>query len=51
MAEWFRDGTGADTLLFIDNIFRFSQAGSEVIGPCWDEGMPSAVGYQPDSGN
>ena len=30
MAEYFRDSTGADTLLFIDNIFRFSQAGSEV---------------------
>src|SRR5919201_765919 len=30
MCEWFRDSTGADTLLFIDNIFRFSQAGSEV---------------------
>ncbi len=37
MAEWFRDATGADTLLFIDNIFRFSQAGSEVsalLGAC-----------------
>ncbi len=36
MAEWFRDATGADTLLFVDNIFRFSQAGSEVsalLGP------------------
>src|SRR2546427_7329527 len=30
MAEWFRDATGKDTLLFIDNIFRFSQAGAEV---------------------
>ena len=45
MAEYFRDSTGADTLLFVDNIFRFSQAGSEVSAllGC----MPSAVGYQP----
>ena len=45
MAEYFRDEMGADVLLFIDNIFRFMQAGSEVsalIGR-----MPSAVGYQP----
>src|SRR3954452_6868057 len=45
MAEWFRDKTGADTLLFIDNIFRFSQAGSEVSALLGR--MPSAVGYQP----
>src|SRR3970040_1331477 len=45
MAEYFRDQTGADTLLFIDNIFRFSQAGSEV-SALWGR-MPSAVGYQP----
>jgi len=45
MAEWFRDATGADTLLFIDNIFRFSQAGSEVSALLGR--MPSNVGYQP----
>ena len=45
MAEYFRDSTGADTLLFIDNIFRFSQAGSEVSALLGR--MPSAVGYQP----
>ena len=45
MAEWFRDSTGADTLLFIDNIFRFSQAGSEVSALLGR--MPSNVGYQP----
>ncbi|MCL4202405.1 MAG: F0F1 ATP synthase subunit beta [Pirellulaceae bacterium] len=45
MAEYFRDMTGADTLLFIDNIFRFSQAGSEVSALLGR--MPSAVGYQP----
>ncbi len=45
MCEWFRDETGADTLLFIDNIFRFSQAGSEVSALLGR--MPSAVGYQP----
>jgi F-type H+/Na+-transporting ATPase subunit beta len=45
MAEWFRDETGADTLLFIDNIFRFTQAGSEVSALLGR--MPSAVGYQP----
>jgi F-type H+-transporting ATPase subunit beta len=45
MCEWFRDSTGADTLLFIDNIFRFSQAGSEVSALLGR--MPSAVGYQP----
>ncbi len=45
MAEYFRDEEGKDTLLFIDNIFRFSQAGAEVstlLGR-----VPSAVGYQP----
>jgi F-type H+-transporting ATPase subunit beta len=44
MAEWFRD-TGKETLLFVDNIFRFSQAGSEVSALLGR--MPSAVGYQP----
>ncbi|MEX1231518.1 MAG: F0F1 ATP synthase subunit beta [Planctomycetaceae bacterium] len=48
MAEWFRDSTGADTLLFVDNIFRFSQAGSEVSALLGR--MPSAVGYQPTLG-
>jgi F-type H+/Na+-transporting ATPase subunit beta len=46
IAEYFRDKEGSDTLLFIDNIFRFTQAGSEVstlLGR-----MPSAVGYQPN---
>ena len=45
MAEYFRDQTGADTLMFVDNIFRFSQAGSEVSALLGR--MPSAVGYQP----
>ncbi len=45
MAEYFRDKTGKDTLLFVDNIFRFSQAGSEVSALLGR--MPSAVGYQP----
>jgi F-type H+-transporting ATPase subunit beta len=45
MAESFRDQTGADTLRFVDNIFRFSQAGSEVSALLGR--MPSAVGYQP----
>ena len=45
MAEYFRDQTGKDTLLFVDNIFRFSQAGSEVSALFGR--MPSAVGYQP----
>jgi F-type H+-transporting ATPase subunit beta len=45
MAEYFRDELGADTLLFIDNIFRFTQAGSEVSALLGR--MPSAVGYQP----
>jgi F-type H+-transporting ATPase subunit beta len=45
MAEYFRDESGADVLLFIDNIFRFTQAGSEVSALLGR--MPSAVGYQP----
>ncbi len=45
MAEYFRDMTGKDTLMFVDNIFRFSQAGSEVSALLGR--MPSAVGYQP----
>lgn len=45
MAEWFRDEQGQDVLLFIDNIFRFVQAGSEVSALLGR--MPSAVGYQP----
>jgi F-type H+-transporting ATPase subunit beta len=45
MAEYFRDATGKDTLMFVDNIFRFSQAGSEVSALLGR--MPSAVGYQP----
>jgi F-type H+-transporting ATPase subunit beta len=49
MAEYFRDTTGADTLLFVDNIFRFSQAGSEVSALLGR--MPSAVGYQPTLAN
>jgi F-type H+-transporting ATPase subunit beta len=44
-AEYFRDKEGADTLLFVDNIFRFVQAGSEVSALLGR--MPSAVGYQP----
>jgi F-type H+/Na+-transporting ATPase subunit beta len=48
MAEWFRDETGADVLYFIDNIFRFTQAGSEVSALLGR--MPSAVGYQPTLG-
>ena len=48
MAEYFRDTTGTDTLLFVDNIFRFSQAGSEVSALLGR--MPSAVGYQPTLG-
>ena len=49
MAEYFRDHEHKDVLLFIDNIFRFVQAGSEVstlLGR-----MPSAVGYQPTLAN
>ena len=45
MAEYFRDDEGKDVLLFIDNIFRFTQAGSEVSALLGR--MPSAVGYQP----
>ena len=45
MAEYFRDHEGQDVLLFIDNIFRFTQAGSEVSALLGR--MPSAVGYQP----
>ena len=45
MAEYFRDKGGKDVLLFIDNIFRFTQAGAEV--SAWLGRMPSAVGYQP----
>jgi len=45
MAEYFRDDQGQDVLLFIDNIFRFTQAGSEVSALLGR--MPSAVGYQP----
>lgn len=45
MAEYFRDKEGRDTLLFIDNIFRFTQAGSEVSALLGR--IPSAVGYQP----
>jgi len=46
VAEYFRDVQGLDTLLFIDNIFRFTQAGSEVSATLGR--MPSAVGYQPN---
>ncbi len=46
MAEYFRDREGRDVLLFIDNIFRFTQAGSEVSALLGR--MPSAVGYQPN---
>jgi F-type H+-transporting ATPase subunit beta len=45
MAEYFRDESGSDILLFIDNIFRFTQAGAEVSALLGR--MPSAVGYQP----
>lgn len=45
MAEYFRDAEGKDVLLFVDNIFRFTQAGSEVSALLGR--MPSAVGYQP----
>ena len=45
MAEYFRDQAGKDVLLFIDNIFRFTQAGSEISALLGR--MPSAVGYQP----
>ena len=49
MAEYFRDKEGQDVLLFIDNIFRFTQAGSEVSALLGR--MPSAVGYQPTLAN
>ena len=49
MAEHFRDAEGQDVLLFIDNIFRFTQAGSEVSALLGR--MPSAVGYQPTLAN
>ena len=49
MAEYFRDSLGQDVLLFIDNIFRFTQAGSEVSALLGR--MPSAVGYQPTLAN
>ncbi|MBE5768090.1 MAG: F0F1 ATP synthase subunit beta [Clostridiales bacterium] len=49
MAEYFRDQEGQDVLLFIDNIFRFTQAGSEVSALLGR--MPSAVGYQPTLAN
>lgn len=49
MAEYFRDDEGQDVLLFIDNIFRFTQAGSEVSALLGR--MPSAVGYQPTLAN
>src|SRR5438045_5488087 len=45
IAEYFRDEEGRDLLIFIDNIFRFTQAGSEVSALLGR--MPSAVGYQP----
>ncbi|NNE08608.1 MAG: F0F1 ATP synthase subunit beta, partial [Gemmatimonadetes bacterium] len=48
MAEYFRDQSGSDVLVFVDNIFRFSQAGSEVSALLGR--MPSAVGYQPTLG-
>jgi F-type H+-transporting ATPase subunit beta len=48
MAEYFRDNEGQDVLLFIDNIFRFTQAGSEVSALLGR--IPSAVGYQPTLG-
>lgn len=49
MAEYFRDQEGKDTLLFVDNIFRFTQAGSEVSALLGR--IPSAVGYQPTLAN
>ena len=45
MAEYFRDEMGLDVLMFIDNIFRFSQSGSEMSALLGR--IPSAVGYQP----
>ena len=49
MAEYFRDVAGQDVLLFVDNIFRFVQAGSEVSALLGR--IPSAVGYQPTLAN
>src|SRR3989344_5138641 len=49
MAEHFRDSEGKDVLFFVDNIFRFTQAGSEVSALLGR--MPSAVGYQPTLAN
>ncbi|MDR0818282.1 MAG: F0F1 ATP synthase subunit beta [Oscillospiraceae bacterium] len=49
MAEYFRDSMGQDVLLFIDNIFRFTQAGSEISALLGR--IPSAVGYQPTLAN
>ena len=48
VAEYFRDEEGQDVLLFVDNIFRFTQAGSEVSALLGR--IPSAVGYQPTLG-
>src|SRR6202011_5486734 len=48
MSEYFRDDQGQDVLFFVDNIFRFTQAGSEVSALLGR--MPSAVGYQPTLG-
>jgi F0F1-type ATP synthase beta subunit len=45
MAEYFRDKEGKDVLVFIDNIFRFTQAGAEISALMGR--IPSAVGYQP----
>ena len=45
MAEEFRDSSGKETLMFVDNVFRFTQAGSEVSALLGR--IPSAVGYQP----
>ena len=49
LAEQFRDETGSDVLFFVDNIFRFTQAGSEVSALLGR--IPSAVGYQPTLGD
>ena len=49
MAEYFRDEEHKNVLLFIDNIFRFVQAGSEVSTPAWEDAV--AVGYQPTLAN
>jgi F-type H+-transporting ATPase subunit beta len=47
IAEYFRDEEGQDVLLFVDNIFRFTQASSEVSALLGPSRIPSAVGYQP----